>query len=113
MKWLSDFSAVGLVAWLVDFYLLATLLMLVAIAARRWIRQPAQRVTVHWIVAVELATLAVVCALPFWPRISLLRATLPKPAVKSPLTADGEQVSMPVAMPRTPFSRLPRAVPAF
>ena len=35
MKLLSEVSAVGLVAWLADFYLLATLLMLVALAARR------------------------------------------------------------------------------
>ena len=82
MKLLSEVSAVGLVAWLADFYLLATLLMLVALAARRRIRQPAQRLTVNWVVAVELAALAAVCALPFWPRIPLLRPILRNPRSK-------------------------------
>ena len=62
MNALRGFSAVGFLGWLADFYLLATLLLAVALLARRWIRQPAQRLTVGWIVAVELAALAVVCA---------------------------------------------------
>ena len=95
MNVLSRFSAAGLVGWLADFYLLATLLMLVAIVARRWIRQPAQRLTVHWIVAVELAILAAVCALPFWPRISLRGATAQKPAAETPMIAAEDPIPMP------------------
>ena len=112
MSILSRFSAVGLVGWLADFYLLATLLMLVAIVARRWIRQPAQRMTVHWIVAVELAVLAAVCAMPFWPRISLRGAAAEKSAVETPKAAEGP-MSVPAPLPRTAFPRLPREVPEF
>lgn len=112
MNLLSHFSAIGLVGWLADFYLPATLLMLVAIVARRWVRQPAQRLTVHWIVAVELAVLAAVCAMPFWPRISLRGATAQKSAVETPRAAE-DPLSVPAPLPRTAFPRLPRAVPEF
>ena len=111
MKLLSEVSAVGLVAWLADFYLLATLLMLVALAARRWIRQPVQRLTVNWVVAVELAALAVVCTLPFWPRISLLAAYTRKPAVETPVADDPKPMS--AAMPRTMLPRMPKMAPSF
>ena len=112
MNILSHFSAVGLVGWLADFYLLATLLMFVAIIARRWIRQPAQRLTVHWIVAIELAVLAAVCAMPFWPRISLRGAVAEKSAVETPIAAE-DPISVPAPLPRTAFPRLPREVPEF
>jgi beta-lactamase regulating signal transducer with metallopeptidase domain len=108
----SHFSAIGLAGWLADFYLLATLLMLVAIVARRWIRQPAQRLTVHWIVAVELAVLAAVCAMPFWPRVSLRGAAAQKSAVEKAAVAE-EPMPRPAPLPRTAFPRLPREVPEF
>ena len=78
------FSADGLVRWLADFYLLATLLLLIAIVARRWIGQPAHRLTVAWLVAAELAVLAVVCALPSWPRFSLVAPAANETAVSLP-----------------------------
>ena len=78
------FSADGLVRWLADFYLLATLLLLIAIVARRWIGQPAHRLTVAWLVAAELAALAVVCALPSWPRFSLVAPAANETAVSLP-----------------------------
>ena len=109
MNVLNEVAAAGLLAWLADFYLLATLLMLVALAARRWIRQPVQRLTVHWVVAVELAALAVVCTLPFRPRISLLAAAAQKSPVESPVPATAEPMSMPAPMPRTTLPRMSRA----
>ena len=112
MHVLSRFSAVGLVGWLADFYLLATILMLVAVAARRWMRQPAQRLAVSWIVSVELAALAMVCAMPFWPRISLRGAAEQKAAVESPILAEHETPSRPAPLPRSPFPPLPAAAPA-
>src|SRR5208282_367638 len=112
MNLLSHLSAIGLAGWLADFYLLATLLMLVAIVARRWIRQPAQRLTVHWIVAVELAVLAAVCAMPFWPRVSLRGAAAQKSAVEKPVVAE-DKMSVPAPLLRTTFPRMPRAVSEF
>jgi tetratricopeptide (TPR) repeat protein len=94
---LSGFSAVGLVGWLADFYLLATLLTLVAILARRWLRQPARRLTVGWIVAVELTALAVICALPFWPRIPVLGATSRNPVPELPAAGDHDPTATPPA----------------
>ena len=60
--------------WLTDYYLAATLLLLASLAGWRWIRQPAHRIMAAWIVLVELVVLAVVCAMPFWPRVSLMAA---------------------------------------
>jgi beta-lactamase regulating signal transducer with metallopeptidase domain len=80
----NTFSAGGLVGWLADFYLLATLLLLVALAARRWIRQPVHRLTVAWIVGIELLALAVICALSTWPRISLVVAASPQAVADAP-----------------------------
>jgi hypothetical protein len=67
-------SAVSLVGWLADYYALATLLLCGSFAAWRWIRQPAHRLIVAWMLIVELIVLAVVCALPSWPRVSLIAA---------------------------------------
>jgi len=55
-----------LVHWLLDYYLAATLLLVVACLGWRWVRQPAHRITAAWTVMLELIALAVVCALPFW-----------------------------------------------
>lgn len=65
-----------LAAWLADYYLLATLLLGVGWLAFRWVRQPARRLAIAWIVMIELALLAVVCGLPGWPRISVLPSWL-------------------------------------
>jgi beta-lactamase regulating signal transducer with metallopeptidase domain len=71
----SSFSFAGwLLGWMVDYTILATVFLAALLLARRWIRQPAHRLTLAWIVTVELLVLAVVCAMPFWPRISLARA---------------------------------------
>ena len=71
-----------LVAWLTDYYLAATLLLLVLLIGWRWMRQPAHRILAAWIVLLELVVLAAVCAVPFWPRVSLMASAphqLPSP----------------------------------
>jgi beta-lactamase regulating signal transducer with metallopeptidase domain len=82
-------SAISLAGWLGDFYLLATLLLALVFIAFRWIRQPVRRLAVAWMATIELAVLAAVCALPGWPRISLVAAS-PRATstVRSALTAD-------------------------
>ena len=78
----SDTSWAGaLIGWVANYYLAATLLLGLTLAGWRWIRQPAHRLLVAWIVMLELLVLAVVCALPFWPRISLLAPTPPAAAL--------------------------------
>ena len=67
--------AESLAGWLADFYLLATLLL--GLDFHRASAGSASRcigLTAAWIVMIELAVLAVVCALPGWPRISLVAA---------------------------------------
>ena len=61
----------GILRWIVDFYLLATLALGLALVAGRWMRQPVRRLTLAWTTLVGLALLAVVCAMPGWPRVSL------------------------------------------
>jgi beta-lactamase regulating signal transducer with metallopeptidase domain len=79
MNWSFAASAESLTGWLADFYLLATLLLVLGCVALRWTRQPVRRLSVAWTLIVELVVLAVVCALPGWPRISLIGAA-PRPA---------------------------------
>ena len=67
--------------WVADFYLAATLLLLLSLVARRWVRQPAHRIVIAWTLMFELIALAIVCMLPFWPRISFYVAPPPAPAV--------------------------------
>ena len=88
----------SLAAWLVDFYLLSTLLLVLAFFLFRWIRQPVHRLTVTWIVMIELAVLAVLCAVPSWPRISLM-ATAPKESRTPAPTATEKPSPKPSAAP--------------
>jgi beta-lactamase regulating signal transducer with metallopeptidase domain len=91
-----------LAGWIVDFYLLATFLLGFTFVAFRWMRQPVHRLTAAWIVMVELVFLALLCAVPSWPRISLAMAPTtsrpPMPAITGkPLTESHD-----VASSRTP-----------
>ena len=59
-------------AWLVDFHLAATLLLLVVLIAMRFIKQPARRLAIAWAVVLGLPALAIAVAVPCWPRVSLV-----------------------------------------
>lgn len=54
--------------WLVDFELVATLILGAALLAMQWIRQPARRVALGWAVSLALTLLLGLTALPAWPR---------------------------------------------
>ncbi len=60
--------------WVADYYLLATLLLVVVWLAMRALGQPIRRVAVAKATMIALVVLAVVCFLPAWPRIPLLSA---------------------------------------
>ena len=98
-----------MLAWLGDYYFVATLLLLAALVGRRFVRQPAHRILIAWTVMLELVVLAVVCALPFWPRISFVAAPTPKAvavaeAPKAELPAAVERPMMPMhSMPSMPL----------
>ncbi len=87
-----------LVGWLADYYLAATLLLLVSFAGWRWVRQPAHRLMVAWSVMIELIALAVVCGLPFWPKVSLIVTTSPaaEAVVEPPTASEPDFVPPPV-----------------
>jgi len=62
---------VSLAAWLIDFSLLATAVVAAAIGVRWCFRDPAPRVALVWGTWLGLAALALVTAVPQWPRIPL------------------------------------------
>lgn len=89
--------------WLADFGLAATVLLLIALLGWRWIRQPAHRILVAWMVMLNLLVLAIACALPFWPKISLVGATPQEPIVE-------RTVDVPLDfLPRLPEPFMPKA----
>ncbi|MBN1589538.1 MAG: hypothetical protein JW888_08490, partial [Pirellulales bacterium] len=75
--------AEALVVRLVDFYVAATLLLLVAGVVICLLRQPAQRLAVATAAMVGLAMLVVLCPLPGWPRIAW-RTTTPAEVAAAP-----------------------------
>jgi len=56
--------------WLVDYYALATVVLVAAVVVMGRLRQPARRLSVARSAVVGLAMLAVLAALPGWPRAS-------------------------------------------
>jgi len=84
----------GIAIWLADYYLLATLLLLVTAGLMRLVRQPAQRMALSRATVAGLLCLAVITAAPVWPRISLPFASAlgPSPDIanSSPEIAGGE-----------------------
>ena len=56
--------------WLVDYYALATVVLVAAVVVMGRLRQPARRLSVARSAVVGLAMLAVLVALPGWPRAS-------------------------------------------
>jgi hypothetical protein len=84
--------------WLADYYLVATFLLLATLIGWRWVRHPAHRILIAWTVMLELAVLAVVCALPFWPRVSLIASAVEsEPSHEEPATANMPLPFSPVA----------------
>ncbi len=84
------------VLWLADVYVMSSLLLLLALAACAILGQPARRMTVARAAALGLAVLAILSAIPGWPRHSWGTSWLPEeekavssPARSSPTIADG------------------------
>src|ERR1700678_2227148 len=65
----SGFDAIAY--WVLDYYIAATFVLIVATVAQRRIAQPARRLALHWGSRVGLALLVVLCVLPGWPRLDL------------------------------------------
>jgi hypothetical protein len=64
--------------WLADFFVLASVLLAASLALRVVVRGPAARVSLAWWTWLGIAAIAVLTALPAWPRIAIDRfAALP------------------------------------
>jgi beta-lactamase regulating signal transducer with metallopeptidase domain len=66
----SSFDAIAY--WLIDYYIAATVVLIVVTLAHHVISQPARRLALHWGTLVGLALLAVMSAVPGWPRIDVV-----------------------------------------
>jgi beta-lactamase regulating signal transducer with metallopeptidase domain len=60
-----------LTAWLTDYYAATTVVLLLAGAVRVCLRQPIQRMVLARATLVSVALLLGLCAVPFWPRMTL------------------------------------------
>ena len=60
--------------WLIDYYVAATLVLIVVALAHRAIIQPARRLALNWGALVGLVLLATFSLLPGWPRIDVPNA---------------------------------------
>jgi beta-lactamase regulating signal transducer with metallopeptidase domain len=76
--------------WLIDYYALATVVLLATLVILKWQAQPARRLSVAWPSLCGLWALAIVTALPFWPRTAS-----PVPADRQPLWRPPVSASLP------------------
>jgi beta-lactamase regulating signal transducer with metallopeptidase domain len=81
--------------WLIDYYIAATVVLIVVALVHRTIREPARRLALHWGALLGLTLLAVLCALPGWPRIDVMHIVRAIPEVFSgaPQTVAGKAPS--------------------
>jgi protocatechuate 3,4-dioxygenase beta subunit len=63
--------AESLLRWLADYYVLATALLAATFVCLVFVRQPARRLAVAWAATAGLVVLAVLTALPGWPRLPI------------------------------------------
>src|SRR5262249_19131217 len=91
-------GAESFLGWLVDFYVLATLLLAAALACLGFVRQPARRLAVAWATLGGLAVLAVLTTLPGWPRLSLDGAAQNEPPPPGAPAASAETYSVTTAL---------------
>ncbi|MES2790795.1 MAG: M56 family metallopeptidase [Planctomycetota bacterium] len=60
-----------LMAWLLDYYASATVMLLLAVGMQRLLGQPIQRLVLAWTTLVSLTLLACCCAMPIAARVTL------------------------------------------
>jgi beta-lactamase regulating signal transducer with metallopeptidase domain/protocatechuate 3,4-dioxygenase beta subunit len=93
----------SIAGWLTDYFLAASVVLVILLLAWRWIRQPAHRIAAAWTVMIELALLAVACALPFWPKVSLLTAKTANVTNSLILTGSPDSSAIGAAKPQEGF----------
>jgi beta-lactamase regulating signal transducer with metallopeptidase domain len=88
--------------WLIDFYAVATVVFLAAFAIFRRLAQPARRLSVAWSAVAGLLALAVVTAIPTWPRArwSHWREPVNSVTTSNPVPASHSAESIGAELPR-------------
>jgi BlaR1 peptidase M56 len=79
--------------WLVDYYALTTVVLVAAVAAMSWLRQPARRLSIARSGVVGLAILSILAALPGWPRASWRVVPARTESAPLPITVPSEHES--------------------
>lgn len=92
-------------AWFADYYLLATILLAVVLAASPVVRQPARRIAIAWSTAGALLLMAVLVALPGWSVVHLFEAAPPRPELLAHVPV--ESAPDPLKSPRSDFELIP------
>ncbi len=88
--------------WLADYYLSATILLAAVLAAGSLLREPVKRISLAWAALAGLALLALLCAAPFWPRLSIVKsaeepiAAAASKSIPAPAPAAVQPPSLPV-----------------
>jgi len=69
--------------WLIDYYVASALLIAIAAGLMQFVRQPAKRVAIGWATVAGLFVLAILCARPIMPQMSLASAPMACGPLKS------------------------------
>lgn len=94
--------------WLWDYFLLASVLLLVVTIVAKLIGQPARRMAIHWSTAASLVLLALLCCVPGWSVVHMLSA----PAEPPIPSQDFEPVLSPAIQLALAPAQLPPTNPA-
>jgi beta-lactamase regulating signal transducer with metallopeptidase domain len=98
--------------WLANYYLAATILIGLALAVRLFLRHPGKKIALDWASIVGLIVLALLSALPVYPRIAWVAAEraaqAPEPPAGSPVGQPPAQATRPTGGldPRQPMPGL-------
>ncbi len=94
--------------WLWDFYLLATVLLVLVLVAGQCLKQPARRMALAWATTVGLLALAVFIALPNWSQLHLSTPAPPAPEwIEDLQPVFGQAIQQTPVIPAAPAQDLP------
>ena len=96
--------------WLADYALMAIALFAIVLLASLLIREPVKRIAMAWLAMAGLLVLAGASAMPFWPRLALIKPAAPLAIVQTP-PAQPFPTQSPPARPVAPVP--PRPMIAF
>lgn len=91
--------------WLWDYFLLASVLLLIVTIVAKLVGQPARRMAIHWSTAASLVLLALLCCVPGWSVVHMLSAPpespIPLPEFEPALGPAIQLAPIPTQLPST------------